>query len=105
MPQPRRPSRGVLGDAVAERPVLPLDLDQADRDVLTAQAHLRREAIGDRLVERLFLFDGPALVPSDLDDRQVFAAADVEVVQVEDEVLRTPTPTSATCTTRVIASR
>src|SRR5580658_1012075 len=81
-------SSRVLRHPVAERPVLLLDLDKADEDVLAAQAEPAREPVGDRLEERLFLLDRPPLVPGDLDDHQILGAADAEIGRVECEVRR-----------------
>src|SRR6202451_4388780 len=80
-------SSGVLRDPIAERPVLTFGLDQADEDVLSTEAEGGSEPVGDRLVKRLLLLDRPALVPGDLDNHQVLGAADVEIVQIEDEIL------------------
>src|SRR5580704_11955240 len=77
----------VLRDSIAKRPVFTFDLDQTDEDVLPAQAKRGREPVGDRLVKRLLLLDCPALVPGDLDNHQVLGAANVEIVQIEDEIL------------------
>src|SRR6202020_1747008 len=81
-------SSGVLRDPIAERPVLFLDFDEHNKDVLTTEAECGREPVGDRLVKRLLLLDRPALVPGDLDNHQVLGAADVEIVRIEDEILR-----------------
>src|ERR1700722_7465740 len=77
----------VLRDSIAERPVFTFALDQTDEDVFPAQAERGREPVGDRLIKRLLLIDFPALVPGDLDNDPVLAAANVEIVQVEDEIL------------------
>src|ERR1700733_7071318 len=77
----------VLRDSIAKRPVFPFDLDQADEDVLPPQAERSREPVGDRLIKRLLLLDRPALVPGNLDDHQVVAAANVEIVRIEDEIV------------------
>jgi hypothetical protein len=49
-----------LRDAIAERPVLPLDLDEADKDILPTEAERPGEPVGDRLVERLLLVERAA---------------------------------------------
>src|ERR1700722_12441300 len=81
-------SSGVLSDPIAERQVLLFDLDEANKDVLSTEAECGREARGDCLVKRLLLLDRPALVPGDLDNHQVLCTADVEIVRIEDEILR-----------------
>ena len=45
----------VLRRAVAERPVLLLDLDEVDEDVVRPDADRRRESIRDGLIERFLL--------------------------------------------------
>src|ERR1700756_4048125 len=71
----------VLRLAIAEGPVLLLDLDKTDEDVFLAHARRLRESICDRLVELLLLLDGAAFVPGDLDDDEIIGAGDAEIVR------------------------
>src|ERR1700740_1530496 len=74
---------GILRLSVAEGPVLLLDLDKIDQDVLGPDARRPGEPLGDCLVELLLLLDHPALVPSDLDDHEVVGPMDAEIVRIE----------------------
>src|SRR6185503_11925713 len=60
--------RSVLGDAVAEGPVLLLHLDQADQDVLLPDAQLGVQAVGRHPIEGLPDLDGPPFIEGDLDE-------------------------------------
>lgn len=77
----------VLGFAVAERPVLFLDLDKTDKDVLPPEPDSRVKAVGDGFVERLFLLRAPSLVPGDLYNDEVIAAVDANIIGIEQEVV------------------
>jgi hypothetical protein len=76
-----------LRDTVAERPVLFLDLDQVHPHIATGNAQGFVQAVGDRLVERLLLFERAAFVQRDLNHHQSRRTLDAEVYGVEDEVL------------------
>src|SRR5215510_4814165 len=80
-------SGNVLCDAVAEGPILLLDLDQVDEDVLRAHVQLEAQAFDYALVEGLFHLDATAFVQRDLDGDEAVGAVDVEIVRVEDEAL------------------
>jgi len=80
------PSGRVLGFAVAEGPVFLLYLDEVYEDVFPPEPDSRVKAIRDGFVERLFLIDRAALVPGDLDDHEILAAADAEIIGIEQEV-------------------
>src|SRR5262249_55392192 len=77
----------VLGFAVAKRPVFFLDLDKIDKNVLAPQPDSRVKAVGNSLVERLFLFCAPSFVPGDLDNHELLGAVDTDIIGVEQEVL------------------
>jgi transposase len=77
----------VLGDTVAEGPVLFLDLDEVDEDVLPPKPDSRVKAIRDGLVECLFLLRVPPLIPGDLDDHEIIAAVDAQIIGIELEVV------------------
>ena len=59
-------SRHVLRNAAAEGPVLALNLDQADEDVVRPQPRLALEVRGDRGIERLLLGDAAGVGDGDL---------------------------------------
>ena len=46
------------------------------------------KAVGNGVVERLFLFNVAAFVPANLDNYELLGAVDTEIVSVEQEVLR-----------------
>src|SRR5688572_9061712 len=70
---------GVLGNAVAERPVFLDHFDQVDEHVLRAHAQPRVQAIGHGAIESLLGFDASALADRDLDEDAVVAALDAHV--------------------------
>src|ERR1700722_99773 len=76
---------GVLRYAVAEGPVLLLDLDEIDENVLTPEPDTIVQPISDRLVKGLFDLDGASLVEGELDDQRVCAAFDVEIGRIDDQ--------------------
>src|ERR1700722_18864143 len=76
---------GVLAYAVAEGPVLLLDLDEIDENVLTPEPDTIVQPISDRLVKGLFDLDGASLVEGELDDQRVRAAFDVEIGRIDDQ--------------------
>jgi hypothetical protein len=78
---------GILGFTVAVRPVFLPDLNKIDENVLAPQPDCRMKAVGNGLVERLFLFNSPAFVPGNLDNYELLGAVDTEIVRVEQEVL------------------
>ena len=77
----------VLGDTIAEGPVLFLDLNEVNEDILAPEPDGRMKAVGDSLVERLLLRRGPTFVPGDLDKHEVFAALYTEIVRIELEAV------------------
>src|ERR1700733_10519975 len=83
----RSRSRRVLRDAVAERPVLFLHLDEVDEDVLGPQSDGGLQAVGDSFEKRLLLLDRAAFVPGNLDHHQVVGAVDAEIVGVVQKVI------------------
>ena len=62
LPSPRR----VLGDAVTERPILLLNLDEVNEHVLQACVQVLRESLRNGLVESALLFHRASLVKEDL---------------------------------------
>src|SRR5215813_5732074 len=82
---PRLRASGVLGDTVAERPVLFLDLDQVDKHVLHAHVKLPVQPLGKRFVKMLLRFERAPLVQRDLDEDHAVAPGDVEIIRVVDE--------------------
>src|SRR5580700_8817131 len=85
-PQFSRSDR-VLGDAVTERPILFFDFNQINEDVFTPKPNRGVQAVGDRLVERLFLFRVPSFTPGDLDDHEVVGAIDIDVIGVKKKAI------------------
>src|SRR5664279_656492 len=71
----------ILRDAVAERPVFLLDLDQTDKNILATQAGIVGEAIGDRGVQRLLLLDAAGVIAGDLNEGQVVGIDDAEILR------------------------
>jgi hypothetical protein len=63
-----------------KRPVLFLDLDKIDKNVLAPEPDSRVKAVGNGLVERLFLLRAPSLVPGDLYNDEVIAAVDTNIM-------------------------
>src|SRR5262245_6429918 len=79
----------VLGFAVAEGPILLLDLDEVDEHVLAAHIEALVQSIGDGLVEGALLLERSSLVERQLDEDAVLGPPDTKVVLVGDEpVLR-----------------
>src|SRR5260370_13213960 len=77
----------VRSDTIAEGPVLLLDLDEVDQDVLAPESDSCVKAIGDGLVERLLLRRCPAFIPVDLDNHEICTALDVEIFGIELETV------------------
>src|SRR5262245_43977410 len=75
----------VLGFAVAEGPILLLDLDQVDEDILAAYIEALVQPIGDRLVEGTLLVERSPLVERQLDEDAVLGPSNAEVIRVGDE--------------------
>src|SRR5215471_17427807 len=85
------PSAGsgrVLGDAIAEGPVLLDDLDEIHEDVLLPDARLLGEVPRDRGEEILLLLEAAAVRHRDLDEHDAVGPRDTEVMRVEDETAR-----------------
>src|SRR5262245_44200416 len=75
----------VLGFAVAEGPILLLDLDEVDEHVLAEHIEAPLQSIGDRLVESTLLVERSPLVERQLDEDAVLGPSDAEVTRVGDE--------------------
>src|ERR1700722_2397008 len=76
---------GVLRYAVAEGPVLLLNLDEIDDNVLAPEPDTIVQPISDRLVEGLLDLDCASLVEGELDDQRICAAFDVEIGRIDDQ--------------------
>ncbi len=72
----------VLRDAIAVGPVLLLDLDEVDQDILRPDARLRRQPVGDGLVERF-----PLLDPDDRRNRLITLTAKGRAKLAETDAL------------------
>lgn len=70
---------GVLGDAVAEGPVLLRDLRQHDHNVLGAHPDRGDQPLDERRVELFLRLDGAAGVEGDVDDECAGGAFDPRV--------------------------
>src|SRR5260370_31745202 len=77
----------VLSDTIAEGPVLLLDLDEVDQDVLAPESDSCMKAVGDGLVERLLLRRRPAFIPRNLDNHEICTALDAEIFRIELETV------------------
>ena len=66
----------ILGFTVAEGPVLLLNLDQADQDILWPQPRVNCQPFYNFRVEGLLLIVGPRVVGSDLDGTVALVWAD-----------------------------
>jgi microcompartment protein CcmK/EutM len=77
----------VLGNAIAERPVLLGHLDQVDEDVLLAQTEAHIQSVGDGFVEGALLFHGPAAAQRHLDQHAVGRSMDAEIVRITNQVV------------------
>src|SRR5258705_1050743 len=77
----------VRSDTIAEGPVLLLDLDEVDQDVLAPESDSCVKAIGDGLVERLLLRRCPAFIPGDLNNHEICTALDAEIFGIELETV------------------
>src|SRR5262245_64304646 len=75
----------VLGFAVAEGPILLLDLDEVDEHVLAPHIEAPVQPIDDRLVEGPLLVERSSLVERQLDEDAVLGPSDAEVIRVGDE--------------------
>src|SRR5262249_52935083 len=82
-----RASSCILRHAVAERPVLLQHFDQVDEHVLRSDARLRPEEIRDARIERLLLRQRSRVVGGDLDDDDVVAAREAEIMGVVIEAV------------------
>src|SRR5262245_54356827 len=82
-----RISLRVLGFAVAEGPILLLDLDEVDEHILAAHIEALVQTIGDRLVESALLVERSPLVERQLDEDALLRPWDTEVIRVGDEPL------------------
>src|ERR1700726_4503032 len=83
----KRAHSGVLSDAVAERPVLLLYLDEIDENVLAPETDALVQPISDCFVESLFDLDCPSLVEGELDDERVRGSFDVEIGWIDEQGL------------------
>ena len=72
--------RRVLGDAIAERPVFLLGLDQADDDVLAPQAGAGGQVVGEGREQAFLLVERSALVAGDLNDDEIVGIVDSNIV-------------------------
>src|SRR5258707_6102728 len=77
----------VRSDTIAEGPVLLLDLDEVDQDVLAPESDSCVKAVGDGLVERLLLRRRPAFIPGNLDNHEICTALDAEIFGIELETV------------------
>src|SRR5260370_26290937 len=77
----------VRSDTIAEGPVLLLDLDEVDQDVLAPESNSCVKAVGDGLVERLLLRRRPAFIPGNLDNHEICTALDAEIFGIELEAV------------------
>src|ERR1700745_3217214 len=77
----------VRSDTIAEGPVLLLDLDEVDQDVLAPESDSCVKAVGDGLVERLLLRRRPAFIPGNLDNHEICPARDAEIFRIELETV------------------
>src|SRR5260370_24389074 len=77
----------VRSDTIAEGPVLLLDLDEVDQDVLAPESDSCIKAVGDGLVERLLLRRRPAFIPGNLDNHEICTALDAEIFRIELETV------------------
>src|SRR6185295_17300549 len=74
--EPSQELRDVLRDAVAERPILLLNFEEIDEDVLRPQAGLLREQFDDARKKRFLLIDVARVGDGELDQHQVVGALD-----------------------------
>src|SRR5260370_23598377 len=77
----------VRSDTIAEGPVLLLDLDEVDQDVLAPESDSCVKAVGYGLVERLLLRRRPAFIPGNLDNHEICTALDAEIFGIELETV------------------
>src|SRR5260370_17842349 len=73
----------VLSDTIAEGPVLLLDLDEVDQDVLAPESDSCMKAVGDGLVKRLLLRSRPAFIPGNLDKHQSCTTLNAEIFRIQ----------------------
>ena len=76
---------GVLRYAVSEGPVLLLDLDEIDENVLAPEPDALVHPVGDCFVEGFFGLDRPSLVEGELDDQRVRASIDSEIGRIDEQ--------------------
>src|SRR5262245_8461613 len=76
----KRLALGILRGAIAEGPVLLGHLDQIDEHVLRTQAWVAGKPIDDALVQRLLLLDAAGVADGELDDHEIVAPLDAEVM-------------------------
>src|SRR5882724_5032162 len=76
---------GVLRFAATKRPVFLRDLDEVDEHVLRPHAGLFPKLFGDAAKQRLLLLQAACVRDGELDDHQVVAAFDAEIVRAIEE--------------------
>src|SRR5258706_9867427 len=77
----------IRSDTIAEGPVLLLDLDEVDQNVLAPEPDSCVKAIGNGLVERFLLRRRPAIIPGNLDHHEIRSAPDAEIFGIELEIV------------------
>src|SRR5260370_7845296 len=73
----------VRSDTIAEGPVLLLDLDEVDQDVLAPESDSCVKAVGDGLVYRLLLRRRPAFIPGNLANYDLYPALHAEILTIQ----------------------
>jgi hypothetical protein len=73
--------------AVAERPVFRKHLDQIDEDILRSQSGAFGQPFDDPPIQTLLLRYVAGVADGDLNDDQIVAALDAEIVGAIDEIV------------------
>src|SRR5580658_9188449 len=81
-------SPDVLRLAVAERPVFRKHLDQIDENILRPQSGILGQPFDDAPIELLLLCRRAGVADGDLNDDQIVAALDAEIIRAIDEIVR-----------------
>src|SRR5260370_7894287 len=72
----------VLSDTIAVGPVLLLDLDEVDQDILAPESDGCMKAVGDGLVERFLLRRRPAFIPRNLANPEISPALNPYIFRI-----------------------
>src|ERR1700679_2172821 len=80
-------SSDVLRLAMAERPVFRKHLDQIDEDILRPQPGAVGQPFDDAPIQLLLLLHIARVADGDLNDDQIVAALDAEIIRAIDEIV------------------